>query len=274
MAIVLVPNGGLVIDNQDNETQLFPNFGLFTNSPPPKPALTLPTQSNITQTTATIGITTDLVVNGALHWYISLSATAPDDDDLLDGSGSFLFGNTSSPIVGINTFDIIGLIQGTTYYTYFLQTSDNGNSNKVSSIAWPTLSGTPAPSTNPIYASAIASAIRLIDIYGQTATLLTINDAAPIIPSQKWKPGGQTNIGEEVRMAFFNETRVDQYGETRQPGQMAGHGFEYGLLADNDIEPTLKHVIIKEDSSEWKIRYINRIHPSGEVIMYKIGISQ
>ena len=81
--------------------------------------LDTPTVVSITQTTATIGCSTD-TAGGTLYWYVSLSATPPSPADLKAGTGSVDFGNLV-PTNGANTAGATGLTQNTQYWHYWIQ---------------------------------------------------------------------------------------------------------------------------------------------------------
>ena len=104
-----------------------------------EPQLSLPTEASITETTATVGCTTDTAA-GTLYAYVSTSATPPSVADLKDGTGSVDFDNQTSPGVGIETFAITGLSAGTNYYSYFLHNEASEDSSILESGVWSTLS--------------------------------------------------------------------------------------------------------------------------------------
>ena len=83
--------------------------------------LTSGTVTGETQTTATIGCTTD-TAGGTLYWYVSTSATPPSAADLKAGTGSVDFGNLV-PTSGANTAGATGLTANTTYYHYWIQST-------------------------------------------------------------------------------------------------------------------------------------------------------
>ena len=117
-------------------------------------------------------------------------------------------------------------------------------------------------------------ATKLIDVWGQNVTLRNITDGVPADPAKPWLPSTGSNVDTTVKMAFFNETRVDQFGLVREPGTLIGEGYQYGIMADNGVEPTLKSVIILDGNEQRKVRYVNKINPAGDVVMYKIGVDK
>ena len=240
-----------------------------------KPNLFNPQECCISQTTAELDIKSAYLISSAdrLYWYTSKSAVAPDEADLISGAGAERFGTRSvAPTIYQNGYLLNSLEPDTTYYTYYMQTSTGGNSVIVESGAWSTL--TPSIADNPIYARAKATALRLIAKYGQDVVIYNIIDGDPSDSAQPWKPAEQTDSGKQLKMAFFNETRVDQFGKIREDDSLIGQGFEYALMGDNEFEPTLKSVIIKADGTKLKIRYINKVYPAGDVVLYKIGVKR
>ena len=92
------------------------------------PVLSLPTEASITDTTATLGCTTD-DATGTLYYFVSTSATAPSAAALKAGTGSDDFGSDATLSAGINTFASTGLTASQTYYTYFIQNDGASDSN-------------------------------------------------------------------------------------------------------------------------------------------------
>ena len=82
--------------------------------------LTSGTVTGETQTTATIGCTTD-TAGGTLYWYVSLSATPPSPADLKAGTGSVDFGNQVPGATGPQTAGATGLTANTQYWHYWIQ---------------------------------------------------------------------------------------------------------------------------------------------------------
>ena len=98
-----------------------PEIGAYeiAGAPPVGAELTLPTDTNETQTTATIGCTTD-TAGGTLYWYVSTSATPPSAADLKAGTGAVDSGSLT-PSSGANTAGATGLTQNTQYWHYWIQ---------------------------------------------------------------------------------------------------------------------------------------------------------
>jgi hypothetical protein len=101
------------------------------------PILTLPTEADITGTTATVGCTTDTAA-GTLYWFVSETATPPTAANLKAGTGAYSsqFGSQLSPGIGTETFPVTSLTQGDDYYTYFLHTNATGDSIILESGVW------------------------------------------------------------------------------------------------------------------------------------------
>ena len=124
--------------SRDNTT-----VGLNVGTAASGPVLSLPTETSITDTTVTVGATTD-DATGTLYYYISTSATAPSVANLKSVSGSVKFGNDASLSVGANTFAVTGLTASTNYYTYFIQNDGANDSNLLESGIWATIAA-PTP---------------------------------------------------------------------------------------------------------------------------------
>ena len=110
------------------------------------PVLSLPTETAITDTTATVGCTTDYAT-GTLYWYVSTSASAPSSANLKSGSGSVDYGSQASPGIGTETFGATGLSSSTNYYTYFIHNNATGDSSILGSGVWAT-AGVSFPAIN------------------------------------------------------------------------------------------------------------------------------
>lgn len=102
-------------------------------------ALSNPTTSNITETTATVGCDTD-TTSGTLYAYVSTSATAPNTTDLKAGTGATWSDSDATP-TSTTTFSVTGLSAGTDYYTYFYQEDGGDVSNVLESGIWTTTGG-------------------------------------------------------------------------------------------------------------------------------------
>jgi len=108
----------------------------------PGPILSLPTESAITQTTATLGYTTDTA--GATTWVVSTqSATTPSIPNIKAGQDHLGapadYSANHVPTVGINSFAATGLVANTGYFNYFVQNDGADDSLILESGAWSTL---------------------------------------------------------------------------------------------------------------------------------------
>jgi hypothetical protein len=80
------------------------------------------TATSITDTTATVGITSNDSY-GTLYWFLSTSLTPPSETNLKAGTGAALgkYGNDATPTIGANTTALTGLSPATTYYLHWFQ---------------------------------------------------------------------------------------------------------------------------------------------------------
>ena len=118
----------------------------------------------------------------------------------------------------------------------------------------------------------IETARRLITKNGQFVTLRQIVDGVPADPDKPHEPGVSTFVDTQVKMVFFLESRVDQYSQNRVPEELTHKGVEYGLMANVNLNPDLKWVILRE-GLESRIIYINNLAPDGTPILWKIGMN-
>lgn len=121
------------------------------------------------------------------------------------------------------------------------------------------------------YTGMISTALSLIDKFGMTATLRQVIDGAPSDPLKPWIPSSPTNNDTAVRMAFLPEEHINRYFQMRIPEELVGEGLEYALMGDNGVEPSKKHLIIR-GSEQLRVNYINKIAPSGQPVLYIIGV--
>lgn len=142
-----------------NGTDTFQYLSI-TTAAPAGPVLTLPTEANIGQTTVTVGCTTDTAA-GTLYYYISTSATPPTAANLKAGTGAVKFGNVTTPGVGTETFNVTGLNNNTTYYTYFIQNDGANDSNILESGSWSTLP--PATDSHTFTVNKVVSITKTMD---------------------------------------------------------------------------------------------------------------
>lgn len=88
--------------------------------------LTTPTATSITQTTATIGCTSD-TASGLVHAGVTTTATPPSDAQLIAGSGGGIVAAGSvSAVAGANTVGLTGLTADTGYFRHFIQSDGAG----------------------------------------------------------------------------------------------------------------------------------------------------
>lgn len=151
---------------------------LTTNEPASAATLSTPTATSITQTTATIGCTTDNAT-GTLYGVVTTSATPPSEAQVAagqdhTGATAAASGTNASLSVGANTIDVTGLTADTTYYSHFVQDIGSAEySNVLSSTSWNTLEVVNSPA---ISAGAITN--RTVDGFTIGFTTDTANGTA------------------------------------------------------------------------------------------------
>lgn len=164
--------GPIVISDDQNEdmTAFLPSSAGAT--------LETPTATSITQTTATIGCTTDSAT-GTLYGVVTTSATPPSEAQVAagqdhTGATAAASGTNASLSVGANTINVTGLTADTTYYSHFVQDEGTAEySNVLSSTSWNTLEVVNSPA---ISAGAITN--RTVDGFTIGFTTDTANGTA------------------------------------------------------------------------------------------------
>lgn len=111
------------------------------------PVLTSPTGTETSDTTATIGATTD-EGNGTIYGYVSTSATPPSGTDLKAGTGAVWAGSAAVSGTGAQTLNATGLTASTGYYGHLIHTDAAANdSNIVTSVQFTTDAAASPPGT-------------------------------------------------------------------------------------------------------------------------------
>lgn len=103
------------------------------------PTLSSPTATVISDTEATVGVTTDKD-NGTLYCVVTTSSTAPSEAQVKAGqdhTGSAAVFDDSQAIssTGAKTFNATGLTAGTTYYAHFMHEAADTSQSTVSSTS-------------------------------------------------------------------------------------------------------------------------------------------
>jgi len=124
-----------------------------TQAAPSPPSLSLPMVTNITDTTATAGVTTDSS-SGTLYIAVTTSATAPTASAIKAGTGFTFAANQSITTTGAKTFSVTGLTASTTYYHYYVHNNVVGDSAVLSGASFNTISLAP-----PVLSSATTTSV-------------------------------------------------------------------------------------------------------------------
>jgi hypothetical protein len=113
---------------------------------------------DISTTTSKVSVTSSSS-SGTLYMCYSTVSTKPTYIRMISGSGdAYTCANDSSPIIGVNEFNLTGLQSNTQYYTWFLQIDSRGHPSQmlsnsvdyvVSTSAWRTLPVAPDPEPPP-----------------------------------------------------------------------------------------------------------------------------
>ena len=128
--------------------------------PADRPTLTNATQSSITDTTATVSVTTDFST-GTLYCYVSTSSTPPTATDLKAGTGAVFADDQSISSIGAKNFSVTGLTISTVYYSHFLHNVVAGDSDIKTSSVWGTTGATTAHDHFNLYAPSAELAVSM-----------------------------------------------------------------------------------------------------------------
>lgn len=119
-----------------------------------------------------------------------------------------------------------------------------------------------------VYAEQIAVAKELIAEFGQKVTWRNF-EVVQSSNDKPWEVTGETYTDHTVDTVFLPEKRDSFRGQQIQDGEQ--EGFEKVYLPAVAFTPTLQDVILCGDDT-YTIRYIDRINPNGEQILYNIGV--
>lgn len=115
----------------------------------------------------------------------------------------------------------------------------------------------------------IATAVRLIEKYGQAVTWTTVNDGAPPDAAKPWKPAEAADTPNEATICFV-PVRDNDWRKLLAylKGTEVPTGKLAGLMAGNvSFTPKLKDVVVR-DGVTLNVTNIDLISPNGQKILY------
>lgn len=124
-----------------------------------------------------------------------------------------------------------------------------------------------------VYSRQIATAIRLLDKYGQFIKWRQIKDGLPTDIAQPWKPSiAAPKDLDKIKVAFFPNNRVT-YESLRSliTGQEISTGNTLGYMASQLFLPSLKDTLIR-NGKEYRLESISEINVDGSPILYILSL--
>lgn len=122
-----------------------------------------------------------------------------------------------------------------------------------------------------VYGNLIDMARTLIAEKGMSAVLRKLTAGAPAVPGHDWDPGPNVATDATVKIVPLPEETINLYFNVRIPHTNDQEGFEYCLMANNGIIPSLDDVVIIAGVQK-KVRYVMTYKPDGNVILHIIGM--
>jgi hypothetical protein len=125
-----------------------------------------------------------------------------------------------------------------------------------------------------VYTPFIALAQRLITKWGMNCNVYAPVNGAPVVPGQDWKPTNGTPVIGNIRLVFFPEETINYYSKTKGlvMNEQYQIGYEY-YLAPTGFEPELNQVVDKA-GTKFRVKYVQKYAPAGEVVLYIVGLKQ
>lgn len=121
-----------------------------------------------------------------------------------------------------------------------------------------------------VFASQINVARDLINEFGQSVVWRCFSGYS-IDPEKPWEAGSGSFTDHTVKVVFFPENR-ENYRVHQTTGDVQ-EGHEKIYLTVDTFTPTLQDIIIRAGHT-YTVRYIDRLNPNGEQILYTVGVQR
>jgi Bacterial surface protein, Ig-like domain len=171
------------------------------------PTISIAYETGASNGSVTVGVASDVLSLGNLHWYASLSNAPPSEGDLIAGTGAVSFGSVAKDANATQGIYINGLSADTTYYIYFLH-ADGTNSNIVSSSAITTdpTTGVSNPVVSSLTASSLTISVDCDRSVGAGALMtLTIDEPANVADARYKIENGENVSGGAATIALADQ---------------------------------------------------------------------
>lgn len=272
------------------------SFHLYEPAPDTAPVLSNPTESSITDTTATIAVTTDTPSAGTIYWVITTSATEPSIAQLKAASGGDIVdGGNSAAGANPQSFNLTGLTAGTPYYSWFLHNEGGEDSLVVGSGIWVTTGGTVRTHFDT-YKNSVASALDFtsqahIDSLASNPALQTVwvweptEYAAKAVFEDRMEPGGANILDWEfgALYGYNGTTALDTNIWFQWEFKYTGAFNDVATYAP-DLDRHKTHYLNVGASAKWTFRHEYRstaadcvghltVNPSGNALRENVTYS-
>lgn len=119
--------------------------------------------------------------------------------------------------------------------------------------------------------TAIATAKRLIEKFGETSTHRRHEDGSPPDPNQPWNPGTETEVDTPVSAVWLN------YDQKRVDGQLIKIGDQEVLIPGSDLSAAPDpetDLMLRASGEQWSIQSVDVLSPNGQRILYTLHCRQ
>lgn len=127
------------------------------------------------------------------------------------------------------------------------------------------------------YASKLATAQRLIDKFGELATLRTF-PVGTTDSDMPWKREAATpdlyTDTEDVSMVFLNYGQDNKLPERYADGTLSKTGDKRVLIAPGAVGPKLTDQLIRVSGEVWQIKSIKTLDPAEVTLLYELGVTR
>lgn len=125
-----------------------------------------------------------------------------------------------------------------------------------------------------VYTPFVKLAQRLINKWGMNCNVYSPVNGSPVVSGQDWKPTNGTPLVGVLKLVFFPEETINVYSKTHSLLAKEDYkvGYEY-YLAPTGFEPELNQIVDK-GGSIFRVKYVLKYAPAGEVVLYIVGLKQ
>lgn len=125
-----------------------------------------------------------------------------------------------------------------------------------------------------VYDEDIASALEMIAEAGKPVVLVRPAESAP--PAQPWDNGTPAEVLEPAVAVFLNFSSKDvatRVGMAGAPEIDASHR-KVLMPASPLTSPPTTHDVVRDETGDWAIVYVNTLSPNGQDILHTLQVSR